>query len=144
MLARINVIGRLTETPKLRNVNTKDGEKECLTLKIATNDKLAGTTEEGKGEALFFQATVWEKQATALAPYVKRGDVISVSGHLHITLYENKEGYIQTNLEIKRPNVTLLPNPKKEESSQSGNRLKGKLPPKKEATAEQPPEEIPY
>lgn len=140
MLARISIIGHLTETPELRTVNTKDGEKQCLTLRIATNDKLAGTTEEGKGEALFFQATIWEKQAVGLAPYVKRGDVISVSGHLHITLYEDKEGFIQTNLEIKRPDVTLLPNPKKEESRQSGNRLKGKLPPKKEATAEQLPE----
>lgn len=144
MLAYISIIGRLTETPELRTVNTKDSEKQCLTLKIATNDKLAGITNEGKGEALFFQATAWEQQAVNLAPYVKRGDVISVSGHLHLSLYEDKEGYIQTNLEIKRPNITLLPNPKKEESQQSGNRLKGKLPPKKKETAEQPTEEIPW
>ena len=144
MLAYVSTIGRLTETPKLRTVNTKDGEKQCLTLKIATNDKLAGITEEGKGEALFFQATVWEKQAIKLSEYVSKADVISVSGHLHITLYEDKEGFIQTSLEIKQPNITLLPNPKKEESRQSGNRLKGKLPPKKEATAEQLPEEIPF
>ena len=62
-----------------------------LELALAYNYGKKG--DDGKKPVTWVQASLWGKQAEALAPYIKKGDQISVIvGDLHIETYPRENG----------------------------------------------------
>lgn len=109
MESHISIIGRLVATPELKTVVDKNGQEVIyLPMTVAVNDKLVSK------EAAYYNVTIWSTHASALAPYLNKGDVVAVSGHLlaEINISNNK---VYQNLVIKRAEITLLSNGKKEQ-----------------------------
>lgn len=79
---------RIGNDPKIRF--TKNGDA-VLSLSLAYNYGRKG--EDGKKPTQWLDASLWGKQAEALAPYLQKGGHIVASvDDLHIEEYEGKNG----------------------------------------------------
>ena len=89
----INVVvemGRLTADPILRKTNGTEPKSVC-TFTLAVNE----------GEKVnFFDVIAWEKNAEALATYMKKGNKIVVLGRLGTHSWINKDGDLRRKIEI--------------------------------------------
>ena len=68
-------------------------------------------------EVYYFDITLWGKQAENLKPYLLKGKMICVEGHLKQDRWEDSEGKKQSKISIVADNVQLLS--KKEGSSEN-------------------------
>ena len=57
---------------------------------------------------LWVRANIWGKQAEGLAPYLKKGDPVGITGELSNREWEDKEGQTRTSLEVNVRDVALL------------------------------------
>ncbi len=87
MLNRIALIGRLTADPELRYTNSGTAVAS-MTLAV---DRMRNNAN-GERETDFINIVVWQKQAEAVAQYLKKGKLAAVDGRLQIRSYENREG----------------------------------------------------
>jgi len=62
---------------------------------------------EKKG-ALWPKCTIFGKRGEAVAPYLKKGQQVAVSGELSESKWTNKEGVEQKSLELRVNDVTLV------------------------------------
>ena len=77
----VNLIGRLTATPELKESKTGKKYVQC-TIAVQT----------GKDETLFVDGTAFEKTAETMAKYLKKGSLIGVSGRLVGKKWTDKDG----------------------------------------------------
>lgn len=87
MLNRVMLIGRLTADPELRYTNSGTAVAS-MTLAV---DRMRNNAN-GERETDFINIVVWQKQAEAVAQYLKKGKLAGVDGRLQIRSYENREG----------------------------------------------------
>lgn len=104
------------------------GEKAKLNFTIAVN-KNVKRNGEWTNEAMFFDVTLWGKQAESLKPYITKGKGVALEGALSQDHWE-KDGQKKSKIYISASNVQLLGGGK--EKSNSAN-----------ATSDFP-EDIPY
>ena len=68
---------------------------------------VAGEVREGREkETVWASCSIWGKRADALAPYIKKGDKVTVVGRGRIRQYESK-GEARAELEIRVDDVAL-------------------------------------
>lgn len=78
---------RIGNEPAIRH--TPSG-KAVLNLSLAYN---YGQKVDGKKPTQWIDATLWDKQAEGLAPFLKKGDQVGVTlDDLHIEEYDGKNG----------------------------------------------------
>jgi len=75
-LNQIQIIGRLTHEPEIRQVTTANGEKSVVSLSIAVN------REFDKEKADFLKITIWGASADNFAKFTKKGNLIFAQGRL--------------------------------------------------------------
>lgn len=77
----VNLIGRLTATPELKESKTGKKYVQC-TIAVQTS----------KDEALFVDGTAFDKTAETMTKYLHKGSLIGVSGRLVGKKWTDKEG----------------------------------------------------
>lgn len=77
--------GRLTADAK---VTTAKNTKEVVNFSIAMNHKYK-SGDQLKEEKTFVECSYWI--GTAIAPYLKKGTIVSVCGNLSVSAYINKK-----------------------------------------------------
>lgn len=93
-MQNITIAGNVGQTPELKQVNGKS----VLNFSVAVNTK-----PKGEEKTTWYRVSLWERSATALAPYIQRGTKVCVAGELDVREYNGK-----TYLEIPFARVTLM------------------------------------
>lgn len=82
------ICGRIVRDPELRY--TPSG-KAATSFTLAV--KRSFRNASGEYESDFINCVSWGKQAELLAEYVKKGQVLPISGRIQTRNYDNKEGH---------------------------------------------------
>lgn len=87
MINNVVLIGRITKDPELRE--TQSGIAVCR-FSLAINRTYDNSN--GEKEADFVNCIAWRKQAENLATYMRKGNLIGVTGRIQTGSYEDKAG----------------------------------------------------
>lgn len=98
MYSNVEVIGRLTRDPELRN--TGNGTP-VTNFSIAVNDF-------NKDEASYFDVTAWSKTAETVSAFKKQGDLIMVQGKLKQERWD-QDGQKRSKVIIVANQIVFLP-----------------------------------
>lgn len=85
---KIVLLGRLVKDPELRYV--EGGEKVYTKFTIAVSRNFKSSNGERKKD--FIPVIMWEKKAEIACKYLKKGDLVSISGRLITRSFEDDEG----------------------------------------------------
>ncbi len=97
---RVIEVGRLTRDPEL---NQTTGGLDVANFSIAV-DRI------GKSDDVdFFECETWRDQATNLAAFKKKGDLVLVEGRLKQNRFKDKDGNNRSKVVIVADNVTYFP-----------------------------------
>lgn len=102
-LCKIQVIGNLTKDALVNDVNGK----KVVNFGIAVNEKYKDANGTEVNKAKFFDCAYWSDK-TAVAQYIKKGDLIYVEGNPEIKYYRNKEGQQLATFSVRVSNIQLL------------------------------------
>lgn len=72
----INFCGNIGKDAALRTVNNGDRQDSVLSVWVAENKK----KRDGSTKTLWHKVTIWRKYAETMAPYLKKGREITVTG----------------------------------------------------------------
>ncbi len=109
----LSITGRIGKVGELRHTQ---GGKAVINLSIAVDNGKDSNGE--KRPATWFEVTLWEKQAEALAPYLVVGDRVGVNGKVRIQVDEGNDGQKYPKLTIDFPAVELLGGANKPQATQ--------------------------
>lgn len=112
MINNVTLTGRLTRDPELRYTPSN---KAVATATIAVDR--SRKDENGERQADFINLVIWNKQAEALANYVKKGHMIGVEGSIQTRNYENQQGQRVYVTEVVVRSFTFL-EPRSNQNSQ--------------------------
>ncbi|ENA1576574.1 single-stranded DNA-binding protein [Listeria monocytogenes] len=86
----VQLIGRLTKSPELKYINSKEGQIGVTNITIAvTRDR---KNKQNQYEADFINCVIWGKAAENLCKYQKKGKLIAIMGSIQTSSYENNNG----------------------------------------------------
>lgn len=102
------LIGRITKEPEVKEVGK---DNAVLRFTLAVDDGVVN----GEKVTQFLSCVAWNNLADIVGKYVKKGDMLAVSGKLQENNYE-KEGVMQYTTQVLCTDITLLPNLKAAES----------------------------
>lgn len=100
---RVVIVGRLVRDPEVRALN--DG-KTVSKFTVAVDRRFKN--KNGEKEADFIPVVVFGKPAEFVAEYVKKGNMVSVSGRITTGSYDNKEGKKVYTTEITADEVNSI------------------------------------
>ena len=87
MINNIVLVGRLTKDPDLRNTPSN---KAVATFTLAVNRTFKNAN--GERDADFVNCVIWGKSAENLSNWIKKGNLIGITGHIQTRNYENQQG----------------------------------------------------
>lgn len=96
---KIQIIGRLTANPELRETGT--GLQVC-TFNVAVSRRF------NRDEVDFFPVTTWRDVAINCNKYLAKGSQVGVCGSLQIRRYEDKDGIKRTAIDLQAEEVEFL------------------------------------
>lgn len=117
--------GRLTADPDLRTTNSG---KEVVAFTLAVDKKFSNDNS-----ADFIPVIAWEKNATFISRYFRKGSQIAIEGSITSRTYEDKNGKKQTKIEVVASHASFCGS--KSESQQ--------IPPQENKTAQKGSQDIP-
>lgn len=101
MYVHMVAIGRLTRDP------AEDLKEVGAEKKTVCNFSIACNPIPG-GDAVFYNCSAWDAQATNLAKYMGKGQLICVEGWPKPRTYEDKDGNTQHTTEFQVKNIKFL------------------------------------
>ena len=112
----ISLIGRLTKDVEVRTFGKgKDAVKFCR-FTLAIRD---GKDKDGNERTQFISCTAWGSVTEILENYTGKGDMLAVDGKIVNNNYENEEGNMVYQTEVRVNGVYLLPNTKNDSSGKN-------------------------
>ena len=118
----VNLIGRITKEPDVRSFGKGKDAVNMVRFTLAIRD---GRDKEGNERTQFINCAAWGVVVEIIERYVNKGDMLAVSGKLVNNNYENKDGQMVYQTEVRVDNIYLLPNTKNDSSgSNKGSRRK--------------------
>jgi single-strand DNA-binding protein len=90
--------------------NTKK-EKQVVAFSVVINDDYKDKSGEKKEQRTFINCSYW--RSTAIAPHLKKGSVVTVSGRIGINAYKKGNGEYHASLEFTTENIKIISTPKK-------------------------------
>lgn len=109
---KIVIVGNLGRDPELRY--TPDG-KAVTQLNVATSRKWTGSDGQLQKETIWFNVSVWGKQAESCNQWLKKGSTVLVDGRLspdratnEPRIYQDKQGNYRASYEITANDVRFL------------------------------------
>ncbi len=115
---KVVLVGRLTKDPELKFAQGTGTAVAKFTIAVNRRFK-----REGQPEADFIPVVVFGKQAEATVNYVIKGRLVSVSGSIQTSNYENKEGNRVYKTEILADEVGFLEWASKKDDGVSANNV---------------------
>lgn len=104
----VQLIGRITKDPELKTFDKgKDVVEQCR-FTLAIRD---GRDKEGNEKAQFISCCAWGAVCDVIDKFIRKGDMVALDGKLVQNNYENKEGIMVYQTEVRVNNIYLLPNP---------------------------------
>lgn len=103
MINSVTIVGRMAGDAELRYVNES---MAVATFRLAVNRNFKG--QDGKREADFINCVIWRQQAENLANWVKKGNLIGITGSIQTRNYENQQGQRVYVTEVIADNFQLL------------------------------------
>lgn len=135
MLNNCQFIGRTGKDVELRY--TPSGEA-VATVSLACSESWKGKDGQKQENTTWVNLVIWKKLAEIMSQYVKKGDLIYVSGKMQTRKWQNKDRVDQYTTEIIVNDMKMLGGKKDGERTE----------PRPAATHEEPPfdadEEIPF
>lgn len=110
---KVILIGRLTKDPELKEV--KDGTTQFCKFSLAVNT--GHIFENGEKEVDFIPVIIWGKQAIVFSKYMKKGNLVSITGKLKVRSYEDSENNKKYFSEVLTEEFQFLENKSKKEIS---------------------------
>ncbi len=105
-LNQVNLIGRLTNDPELKKL---DSGQTVASFSLATNKRWKDTKSgEQKKSSQFHKIKAWGKLAEIVGTYLKKGDLIYVGGEIEYNQWEDKEGQKRYYTDIIMKNLKML------------------------------------
>lgn len=106
----VNLTGRITKEPEIKL--TQNGNSYVM-FTIAVNRKYKDAN--GEKQADFIPCVAWNSQANFINTYVKKGNLIEVTGNIQSRTYQTQSGEKRNIIEVIVDNVSnLTPKPKEE------------------------------
>ncbi len=99
----LTIVGRIGKVGELRY--TQSG-KAVINLSVAVDN--GKDTNGEKRAATWFDISLWEKQAEALAEYLTVGDRIGITGQVRLKVDKGQDGKEYHKLTVEVPRVELL------------------------------------
>lgn len=87
MINNVVLIGRLTRDVELHRT-PQDQAVGQFTLAVNRNFK----NQDGGYDADFINCVIWRKLAENFASWIKKGNLIAITGHIQTRNYENQQG----------------------------------------------------
>ncbi len=104
----MEITGRITADAKV--VTLTDG-REVTNFTIVMNDRFTTKAGERREVATFIKCAYWV--SAKVAPYLKKGGIISVYGRIGLDVYKNVEGDPKGSLTFHVNDVRLITTPPK-------------------------------
>ena len=98
----INLTGRLTKDLELKQKQNGDGSYAFFTIAVDE-----GKDKNGQKLTEFIDCIAYNQQANYLSTYAGKGDLIEVSGKLHVSLREEADGSKSKRVTVKAFNVGI-------------------------------------
>ena len=102
MLNNVSLIGRLTKDVTMLSVG--ENVKAQFTLAVNRDYK----DKDGNTPCDFLECEAWNASASFLEEYTGKGDLISVSGSLRLSVFEDKNGNTRYKTYVQADRVNLL------------------------------------
>ena len=87
MINNVVLIGRLTRDVELHRT-PQDQAVGQFTLAVNRNFK----NQDGGYDADFINCVIWRKLAENFASWIKKGNLVAITGHIQTRNYENQQG----------------------------------------------------
>ena len=87
MINNVVLIGRLTRDVELHRT-PQDQAVGYFTLAVNRNFK----NQDGGYDADFINCVIWRKLAKNFASWIKKGNLVAITGHIQTRNYENQQG----------------------------------------------------
>lgn len=102
-MIKLQVIGHLGKDCQVNNVNGKT----VMNFTVAHSEKYRDAGGNQKDKTIWVECAYWNDR-TALAPYLKKGQLVYVEGTPEVRSYQTKEGAAGASLSLRVLNVQLL------------------------------------
>ena len=114
MLNTITISGRLTRDPELRY--TSNNTPVC-TFSVAVDRDIPAPGEEKTTD--FFNCVAWKQGAEFVSKYIRKGNLVVVTGSLQTRSFEGKDGEHVKLYEIVASRTYFAEGKKKDETAQT-------------------------
>ena len=121
----ITFIGNIGKDAQLRKVKVGENEVSVLSVWVAENIK----KHDGSTKAIWHKVTLWRGYAEAMAPYLKSGRLVYVTGTAEAKSYTTQDNRLVPYIDVQASEIKLLDGKKPEED----------VPPEAAATDEETP-----
>ena len=116
MINNVVLVGRMTRDAELRYTPSNQAVA-TFTLAVNRNFK----NQDGEREADFINVVIWRQQAENLANWVKKGDLIGVTGRIQTRSYDNQQGQRVYVTEVVAESFQLLESRGQQSNSQDSS-----------------------
>ncbi|MDR2636445.1 MAG: single-stranded DNA-binding protein [Mycoplasmataceae bacterium] len=96
---KVFLVGRLATDPIIK---TTSKGNNLVNISIAVNDSY------NKNNSYFFQCSAWDRNATFIEQYLKKGDLVAIDGRLTRREYVTREGKQQFATDIVIESINSL------------------------------------
>ena len=87
MINNVTLVGRLTKDPELKYTPSNIA---ITTFNMAVNRNFKN--QDGNREADFINCMIWRQQAENFANWVKKGNLVGITGRIQTRSYDNQQG----------------------------------------------------
>ncbi|MFB6212436.1 MAG: single-stranded DNA-binding protein [Candidatus Magasanikbacteria bacterium] len=105
-LNKVILIGRLTDSPELRNT---EGGRSVVNFSMATNRYWTNDQGEKQEDTEFHNIVVWGRQAEVVNQFLEKGALVMVEGRLQTRDWETREGDSRRTTEVVARNIQFGP-----------------------------------
>lgn len=126
MINNVVLIGRLTRDPELRYTPSNVA---VATFSLAVNRNFKN--QAGDYEADFISCIMWRQQAENFANWVKKGNLVGITGRIQTRSYDNQQGQRVYVTEVVAESFQIL---EKKDNAANNASMENQIPPSFEKT----------
>ncbi|MCF8225626.1 MAG: single-stranded DNA-binding protein [Bacteroidales bacterium] len=102
---KATLLGNVGEEPR---INEKDGDVFLASFSFATSETYRDKNDEEVKVTQWHRIKVWNKRASLIKQYVKKGDLLYIEGKIVNNNWDDKEGNKHYSTEIECDNLVFL------------------------------------
>jgi len=126
MINNVVLVGRLTRDPELRYTPSNVA---VATFSLAVNRNFKN--QSGDYEADFISCIMWRQQVENFANWVKKGNLVGITGRIQTRSYDNQQGQRVYVTEVVAESFQIL---EKKDNSANNASMENQIPPNFEKT----------